>query len=92
MITKADKRAAEKLFTEPDYSDIINTGAWGVKTDKAAKLIAQEMQAEREAAHSLFCAVQRFLESSACTNGCSPNDMECDTSFARKAIKVYEEV
>lgn len=34
----------------------------------------------------LLEAVERFLESSACTNDCEPDDMTCDTNFARAAI------
>lgn len=31
-------------------------------------------------------ALERFLESSACRNGCSPDDMTCNTSFARSVL------
>lgn len=41
-------------------------------------------------AHDMYEALKRFLDSSACTNGCDPDDMTCDTNFARKAIAKAE--
>lgn len=35
-------------------------------------------------------ALNRFLLSSPCQNGCDPNDMTCDTSFARVVIRKIE--
>lgn len=37
-------------------------------------------------------ALNRFLDSSACTNDCAPNDMTCDTNFAKKALKEAGEI
>jgi len=83
MITKADKRAADDIRTRIDEGK-------SVGINLLDRIISEAMQAERDVAHGLFCAVQRFLESSACTNGCSSDDMSCDTSYARKQIKAYE--
>ena len=38
----------------------------------------------------MYEALRRFLESSACTNNCDPDDMTCDTNFARKALAKAE--
>ena len=38
----------------------------------------------------MYEALKRFLESSACKNNCDPDDMTCDTSFARKALAKAE--
>lgn len=40
--------------------------------------------------YAMYEALRRFLESSACTNGCDPEDMTCDMSFARKVIAKVE--
>jgi hypothetical protein len=42
------------------------------------------------AAPDMYEALKRFLDSSACTNGCDPDDMTCDTNFARRAINKAE--
>ena len=42
------------------------------------------------AAPKMYEALRRFLESSACTNNCDPDDMSCDTNFARKALASAE--
>jgi len=34
----------------------------------------------------LLEACERFVESSHCKNGCKPDDMTCDTMFAKQAI------
>jgi hypothetical protein len=36
----------------------------------------------------LLEAVKRFLKSSACKNGCRPEDMTCDTQFARAVVRL----
>lgn len=41
---------------------------------------------QAKTAPDMYEALKRFLESSACTNGCDPDDMTCDTSFARKVL------
>lgn len=41
-------------------------------------------------APAMYEALKRFLESSSCTNGCSSDDMTCDTMFARKIISIIE--
>jgi hypothetical protein len=38
------------------------------------------------AAPELYEALERMIESSACTNGCDPGDMTCDTMFAKYAL------
>ena len=48
-------------------------------------------QAVAEAIPEIFEALKRFLGSSACKNKCKPNDMTCDTNFARRAIAKVEE-
>lgn len=35
---------------------------------------------------ALRTALDRMLKSSACTNGCAPDDMTCDTNYARKVL------
>ena len=44
-----------------------------------------------KASLDLHEALKRFLDSSACQNDCDPDDMSCDTSFARKVIAKAEE-
>jgi hypothetical protein len=39
-----------------------------------------------EVALQLLEALERMVDSSACTNKCDPSDMSCDSNFARKAI------
>lgn len=36
-------------------------------------------------------AVERFLESSPCQNGCASDDMTCDTNFAENALQLVKE-
>jgi hypothetical protein len=45
---------------------------------------------KHSAAPIMYKALKRFLESSACTNGCKPDDMTCDTNFARHAIAIAD--
>ena len=35
-------------------------------------------------------AVERFLESSPCQNGCADDDMTCDTNFAENALQLVK--
>ena len=39
------------------------------------------------AAPKMYEALQRFLESSPCQNHCDPDDMSCDTNFARAILE-----
>ena len=41
--------------------------------------------------NQLVSAIERLLETSSCQNSCSPDDMDCDTSFARKVVADYRE-
>ena len=41
-------------------------------------------------APDMYEALKRFLQSSACKNHCDPDDMTCDTNYARKAIAKAE--
>ena len=45
---------------------------------------------KHKAAPDMYEALTRFLESSACTNNCDPDDMTCDTNFAKKALAKAE--
>ena len=80
-IRECDEDNAEVVFDDPEPYIAIYTPYGNAKAN--ARLIAQ--------APRMYAALTRFLESSACSNGCDPEDMSCDTSFARKAIAKVEE-
>lgn len=49
-----------------------------------------ELKEIQETVNDMYEALKRFLESSACTNNCDPDDLTCDTNFARKALAKAE--
>ena len=59
--------------------------------NQAIKINKDNPMAVIEGMGDVIEALKRFLESSACANGCNPNDMTCDTSFARNALSKVEE-
>lgn len=73
IVSTNTEKGFEKLIAEIEYNMSIDQEA-----QANAHLIA--------AAPELLEALERFLESSACTNDCAPDDMTCDTNFARAVI------
>lgn len=83
MTKDTEKLAEQKRFIEWLKKNEMYNEYASASTMRHMQSVYDKMQ-EQQA--DLVRAVDRFLESSACTNNCDPDDMTCDTNFAKKVI------
>ncbi len=73
-------RIAELEGTNSELGEIAQTATESLVRSSGTNESLRALLADAEA------ALWRLLESSACENGCAPDDMTCDTNYARAVL------